>query len=115
MESHSGEAGLFLLGQEHNSELEFCRSRIIRPDSWNFRREGDKTSLERKGIRSDTREPCRQPICEGMGIQTSFGTDETCNAEVHVRARRRREEANDTCLCQHEFEQSRPDDKVSYI
>ena len=54
-------------------------------------------------------------ICEGVGIQTRFGTDETCNAEVHFRARRRGEEANDTCLFQHEFELSRPDDKVSYI
>ena len=68
---------------------------------------GDETSLERTGIRSDTREPCRQSICEGMGIQTRFGTDETCNAEVHVRARCRGEEANDTCLCKHEFEHGR--------
>ena len=64
------------------SELEFCRSRIIRSDHWNFRRDGDKTPLERTGIRSDTREPCRQSICEGMGIQTRYGTDETCNADV---------------------------------
>ena len=65
------------------SELEFCLSRIIRPDDWNFRRDGDETSLERTGIRRDTREPRRQPICKGMGIQTRFGTDGTCNAEVH--------------------------------
>ena len=38
-----------------------------------------------------------------------LGTDETCNAELHG------EDANDTCLCKHEFEQTRPDDKVSYI
>ena len=88
---------------------------MLRSDNWNFRRDGDKTSLERTGIRSDTREPCRQPICEGMGIQTRLGTDETCNAKVHVRARRRGEEANDTCLRYYEFEQSRLDDKVSYI
>ena len=50
-----------------------------------------------------------------MGIQTKFGTDETCNAEVNVRARRRGEEAKDTCLREHEFEPSRPDDKVYYI
>ena len=48
-----------------------------------------KHLLKELGIRSDTREPCRQPICEGMGIQTRFGTDETCNTEGHVRARRR--------------------------
>ena len=42
--------------------------------------------------------------------KTRFGTDQTCNAEVHVRARHRGEEANDTCLRKHEF-----DDKVSYI
>ena len=47
-----------------------------------------------------------------MGIQTKFGTDETCNAEVNDRARRRGEEAKDTCLCEHEFEPSRPNDKV---
>ena len=35
--------------------------------------------------------------------------DETCNVEVHFSARCRGEEANDTCQCQHEFEQSRPD------
>ena len=97
------------------SELEFCRSRIIRSDNGNVRRDGDETSLGRTGIRSDTREPCRQSIFDGMGIQTKFGTHETCNAEVHVRARRRGEEANDTCICKREFEQSRPDDKVSYI
>ena len=98
-----------------NSELEFSRSRIIRSDIRNLRRDGDETSLERTGTRSNTREPCRQPICEGMGIQTKSGTDETCNAGVHVRARRRGEEANDTCLREHEFEQSRLDDKTSYI
>ena len=32
-------------------------------------------------------------------------SDETCNVEVHVRANCRGEEANDTCPCQHEFEQ----------
>ena len=53
--------------------------------------------------------------CEGMGIQTKFRTDETCNAEVNVRARRRGEEAKDTCLCEHEVEPSRPNDKMSYI
>ena len=111
MESRSGEARL---GQELG-ELEFCRRRIIRSDNWNFQRDCDKTSLERTGIRSDTREPCRQPVYEGIGIQTRFGTDETCFAEVHVRASRRGEEANDACLRKHELEQSRPDDKVSYI
>ena len=35
-------------------------------------------------------------------------------AEVHVRARRRGEEADDTCLCKHELEQNRHDDKVSF-
>ena len=45
-----------------------------------------------------------------MHIETSLGTDETCNAIAHVRARRRGEEADDTCLCEHEFEQCRPDD-----
>ena len=35
--------------------------------------------------------------------------------KVHVRARRRGKEANDTCPREHEFEQSRPDDKMSYI
>ena len=97
------------------SELEFCRGVILRSDNWNLRRDGDEASLERTGIRKDSREPCRQSICEGMGIQTKFGTDETCNAEVNVRTRRRGEEAKDTCLCEHEFEPSRPDDKVSYI
>ena len=59
VESHSGEARLFLPGQERNSQwLEICRSRIVRPDTWNVRRDGGKTSLERTGIRSDTREPC---------------------------------------------------------
>ena len=55
------------------------------------------------------------PISEGMGIQTRFGADETCDAEVHDRASRRGEEANDACLRKHEFEQRRPDDKVTYI
>ena len=49
-----------------------------------------------------------------MGIQTRFRTDETCDVEVHVRVRRRGEEANDTCQRKHEFEQSRLDDIVSY-
>ena len=96
------------------SESEFCRGRIIRLDNWNFRRDGDEAPLERTGIRSDSREPCQQPICEGMGNQTRFGTDETCHVEVHVRARRRGEEADDTCLCKHELKQGRLDDKVSY-
>ena len=39
-------------------------------------------------------------------------TDEACDVEVHVRARCRGEEANDSCLRQHEVEQSRLDDKV---
>ena len=86
------------------SELEFCRSRIKRSDHWFFRRDGDNTSLERTGIRGDTREPCRLSICECMGIQTRSGTDETCNAEFHVRARRRGKEANDICPRKHEFE-----------
>ena len=59
--------------------------------------------------------PCRQSICESMGIQTRVRSDETCNVEVHVRARGRGEEAHDTCLCQHQFEQGTPDDKVSYF
>ena len=57
------------------SELEFCRSRVLRSDNWNFGRDADKISLERTGIRSDTREPCRQSICEGMGIQTRLVWD----------------------------------------
>ena len=97
------------------SEPEFCRSRIIRLENWNSRRDGDEASLERTGIRSDSREPFRHSICEGMVIHTRFGTDETCNVEVRVRARRRGEEADDTCPCQHEFEQRKPDDKVSYF
>ena len=73
------------------SVLELCRSSIIRFDNWNFRRDGDETSLERTGIRSDTRKQCRQSICEGIGIQPRFGTYEACNAQVHVRATRRGE------------------------
>ena len=38
-----------------------------------------------------------------MGIQTRVGSDASCNVEIHVRARCRGEEANDTCRCQHEF------------
>ena len=34
---------------------------------------------------------------------------------VIVRARCRGEEADDTCLRQHEFEQGRTDDKASYV
>ena len=71
----------------HSTHRVLNRSRIIRSDNWNFRRDGAGTSLERTGIRSDTREPYRQSICEGMGIQARFGTDEACNVEVHVRAR----------------------------
>ena len=48
---------------QQSMSFEFCRSRIIRPDNWNFRRDGDEK----------------------------------------------------TCQCKHEFEQSRPDDKVSYV
>ena len=44
-----------------------------------------------------------------------LGEMKTCNVEVHVRARCCGEEANDTCQCQHQFEQGRLDDKVSYV
>ena len=44
-----------------------------------------------------------------------LGTDETCNVAVHVRARRRGKEADDICLCEHEFEQGRFDDEVSHV
>ena len=48
VESRSGEARLFLLGQENTvSELDFCRSRITRSDNWNFRRDGGETPLEK--------------------------------------------------------------------
>ena len=46
-----------------------------------------------------------ESICKGMGIQARAGSNETCNVEVHVRARCRGEEADDTCLRQHEFVQ----------
>ena len=48
---------------------------------------------------------------KGVGVQTRVRSDE----EVHVRARCHGEEANDTCLCQHEFEQGSLDDKVSHL
>ena len=73
-----------------------------------------KRHLEELGYKV-TREPYRQAICEGMGIQTMVRTDQACNVEVHVRARCRGEEANDSCLCHHEVEQSRLDDKAPYL
>ena len=91
--------------------LKFCRSRITRSDNWNFRRDGDKTSgyevtlVNHVDIQSG----------KAWASKRGFGTDETCNAEIHVRATRRGEEANDTCPRKHKFEQSKPDDEVSYI
>ena len=73
------------------TELELHRSRTECFGNWNCRRYGDETSLERTGIRCDSREPCRESICESMVIQTRFRTDEACH-EVHVRARCRAEE-----------------------
>ena len=87
----------------------------MRPDDWNGRRNGDETSLERTGIRSDTREPCRQSVCEGMGIQARAGKNETRDAEIHVCARRSGEEVDESRIHQHEAEQRRVDDKVSHI
>ena len=90
-----------------NSELEFRLSRIFRSDNWNCRRDGDETSLAGTGTRSDAHESCRQSVCEGMGIQTRFGTNETCNVEVHVCARRGGEEVDESCIHQNENEQCR--------
>ena len=42
-----------------------------------------------------------------------FATDETCNVEVHVRARRTGEEANDTCLCKARHSDVRSGQNVS--
>ena len=83
---------------------------MVRSDNWNFRRDGDETSLERIGIRSDTREPCRQSICEG-----GLGRMKRVMLKYVFVQERRGEEATDTCLCKHEFEQSGLDDNVSYI
>ena len=52
------------------SEPESRRSRTVCPDNKNCQRSGDETPDERTGTRSDSREPCRHSICEGMGIQT---------------------------------------------
>ena len=67
------------------SERQVRRSRTVCPDNWSCRRD----FLERTGTLSDSREPCRQSICEGMGIQTRVA-NETCNVEVLVRPLRRR-------------------------
>ena len=98
-----------------NSELEFSWSRILCPDDWSCRRNGDETSLAGTRTRGDLREPCQQSVCEGMGIQTRFGTNETCHVEVHVCARRGGEEVDESRILQYEAEQSRFDDKVSHI
>ena len=59
------------------SELEFRRSRTLYLDNWNCQRgDGDEISLERTGIRSDSRAPRRQSICEGVGSQTRVRTDD---------------------------------------
>ena len=42
-----------------------------------------------------------------------FATDETCNVEVHVRARRTGEEANDTCPCKTRHSDVRSGQNVS--
>ena len=50
-----------------------------------------------------------------MGIQERTWKNETRDAEVHVCARRSGEEVDESCIHQHEAEQSRFDDKVSHI
>ena len=50
-----------------------------------------------------------------MGIQERTWKNETCDAGVHVCARRSGEEVDKSCIHQHEAEQSRSDDKVSHI
>ena len=50
-----------------------------------------------------------------MGIQERTWKNETRDAEVHVCARRSGEEVDESCLHQHEAEQSRFDDKMSHI
>ena len=49
-----------------------------------------------------------------MGVSTRAWTYEACIVEVHVRARRRGEDVNDSCLFQHEVEQRRLDDKTCH-
>ena len=94
MELCGGETLPCLDGREHISQLEFRRSRNVRTDNWNRRREGHETSIETIGTRSDSCEPCRQLFFEGTGIQTRAWTYETCNAEVLFRASQRGEEAD---------------------
>ena len=50
-----------------------------------------------------------------MGIQERTWKNETCDAEVHVCARRSGEEVDKSCIHQHKAEQSRSDDEVSHI
>ena len=52
---------------------------------------------------------------KSMGIQERTWKNETCDAEVHVCARRCREEVDKSCIHWHEAEQSRSDDKMSHI
>ena len=85
MELCGGETLPCLDGREHISQLEFRRSRTVRTDNWNRRREGHETSIETIGTRSDSCQQCRQLFFEGTGMQTRAWTYETCNTEVHVR------------------------------
>ena len=50
-----------------------------------------------------------------MGIQERTGKNETRDAEIHTRARRSGEVVDESCIHQHEAEQSRFDDQVSHI
>ena len=104
-------------GHEHNSQRTpiSAEAELYALTTGVTERDGDDTYLERTWIWRDSREPCRQSICESMGIQTRVRTNETCIAEVRLRARCRGEEANDSCQCQYEVEKSRLDGKVPYF
>ena len=48
MELRSGASATFSVWSR-TRQPEFCRSRIIRPDNWNFRRDGDEAPLDELG------------------------------------------------------------------
>ena len=81
------------------SELDFGRSRSVRPDNWNCRRMVTKHLLKELVHEVTLVNHVDSQSAKAWASKRGLGS-ETCNVEVHVRERCRGEEANDTCLCQ---------------